>query len=141
MPAVAKNEPFVGFTLKAIIVTMILESATLLAIQKACEKNFPRKFGKPAQNKKLSKIVARYLRALHRGKLKFDKIETIHCPPPKELIKIKDVEFNPPKSYLPKKEKPVKAKAEKPAAKKTTKVKSKKAPKKSSSDDEIEEVA
>lgn len=120
MVAVAKNEPYVGFTLKALVATMILEAATLGQIVKAAEKNFPRKFGKPAQNKKMPKLVSRLLRQLHRGKLSYDKIETVHVPAPAEAIKIKDVEFKLPKAYLKSKAKPAK----------TEKVKEEKTPKK-----------
>lgn len=137
MVAVAKIEPYVGFTLKALIGTLILEGASLVAIQKAAEKSFPRKFGKPAQNKKLPKIVSKMLRALHRGKLRFDKIETVHVPPPKELITVKGAEFKPPKAYLAKKEKPSKAK---PAKETKSKSKTKAVKRVSVDDDGVTEV-
>lgn len=121
MVAVAKNEPYVGFTPKAVIGTLIQESTTLVAITKALEKSFPRKFGKPAQKKRIPKLVSRLLRALHRGNLTFDKIETVHVPAPKEAIKVKDVEFKLPKAYTKPKKEPKAAKEVKGKTKKATK--------------------
>lgn len=100
MVAVAKKEPYVGFTLKAILASMVLEGATLKQIETVAKENFPRKFSTKIQLAKLPKSLGKLLRALHRGKLRFDKIETVHVPPPTTAISIKGVEFTPPKSYL-----------------------------------------
>jgi hypothetical protein len=160
MVAVAKNEPYVGFTLKAILATMIQEGSTLKQIESACAENFPRKFGKPVGLKKLPKILSKLLRLYHRGKLKFDLIKTEHVAPPESLVTIKGVEFVAPKAYL-KASKPSKGKAsakvvsvaddeaEEPAAKPSSKLKAKskpvkgkpaKAKGKATKDDDVEDV-
>lgn len=144
MVAVAKNDPFKGFTLKAVLASMILEGSTLKQIETAVVANFPRRFSKAASVKKIPKTLVKILRTLHRGKLKYDKVETTHVAPPTEAIKIKGVEFEPPASFLKSKAKKEKVakKAEKSKTKNDPKSKKlkKNASKKTSSDDEDVEV-
>jgi hypothetical protein len=117
MVALAKDkETYPGLTFKALIHRLVAKDGltTIGQITAKIKQNFPRK-----ANDKLPKRVASLLRALNKGRLKFEVVEVTHVAPPEEPITIKGVEYTPPK---PKKVKAVKLeKGEEPAPKRKTK--------------------
>ena len=89
MPAVAKDtEAFPGFTLKALIASLITQGNSLVAIQKTCKKNFPRK-----NEDAIEKMTFRILRRLNKRGIKVQILADKFFEKPEKAIVVKGLDL------------------------------------------------
>lgn len=90
MPALAKDtETFPGFTLKAMLATLILDGESLASIQKTAKKNFPRKAPEA-----IEKMVYRLTKRINRKGLKAQILTDKLFEKPEEPITVKGLDVS-----------------------------------------------